>query len=212
VAFEESLSDDIFQDLPNGGTRPFVCGYLASLIDPGSIKHFGLVWPFLPEYPTALLWYGLCASLRSKHEILRSFKGLGRRLIRDLLLPDNLVGRPLADICLDELEVRLRGEHPLMDFHRTYSRNVVVELAPRVSTIIKLTERNSVQQMSLPEQFGSQEEMPLREELLSKVETAIRTLHDVTSKLTVGIQAERKGKTRKSGYRGKKRSRKPSSK
>lgn len=117
-------------------TASFLAGLLANQIGPGSFEHIDLLWPYLSQYPTALLWYGLCAGLNPDSEIQQIGNCLGRRIVRDLLTEDPILSRPKYDIAVSELEVYLDREEPLA--FRTSSQNyIVVELLPGVPTYMK---------------------------------------------------------------------------
>jgi hypothetical protein len=44
-------------------TSSFLAGLLADQVGPGTFEHIDLLLPYLDRYPTALVWYGLCAGL-----------------------------------------------------------------------------------------------------------------------------------------------------
>ena len=102
-------------------TSSFLAGLLADQISPGSFEHVDLLLPYLNQYPTALIWYGLCAGLHPDSEVQQVGNCLGRRLVRDLLASDPILSRPKYDIAVRELEVHLDREEPL-EF-RTASQN-----------------------------------------------------------------------------------------
>ena len=132
-AFERILKSPNRSDVV---TSSFVAGLLADQISPGSFEHIDLLMPYLNQYPTALIWYGLCAGLHPDAETQQAGNCLGRRLIRDLLASDPLLSRPRYDIALGELEVHLDREEPL-EF-RTASQNyIAVELLPGVPAYMK---------------------------------------------------------------------------
>lgn len=117
-------------------TASFLAGLLADQIAPGTFEHVDLLLPYLNRYPTALLWYGLCAGLHRDSEVQQIGNCLGRRLVRDLLIPDPILSRPKYDISVNELEVHLDREEPL-EF-RTASQNyIAVELLPGVPAYMK---------------------------------------------------------------------------
>ena len=117
-------------------TASFLAGLLADQIGPGSFEHIDLLLPYLNRYPTALLWYGLCAGLHPDSEVQQTGNCLGRRLLRDLLTADPILSRPKYDIAVSELEVHLDREEPL-EF-RTASQNyIAVELLPGVPAYMK---------------------------------------------------------------------------
>ena len=117
-------------------TSSFLAGLLADQIGPGSFEHVDLLLPYLNQYPTALLWYGLCAGLHPDSEVQQVGNCLGRRLIRDLLAPDPILSRPKYDIAVSELEVHLDREEPL-EFRTASQNHIAVELLPGVPAYMK---------------------------------------------------------------------------
>lgn len=159
----------IFERILHGPNRldavasSFLAGLLADQIGPGSFEHVDLLLPYLDQYPTALLWYGLCAGLHPDSEVQQVGNCLGRRLVRDLLVPDPILSRPKYDIAIGELEVHLDREEPL--YFRTASQNhIAVELLPGVPAYMKWpipTEPASNQSGGIPG-TGRQSELPLK--------------------------------------------------
>lgn len=132
-AFEEfvgSLQPSHVEKFPNESS--FVIGVLASLIGPGSLVHAPLVVPVLTKFRTAMLWYGLCAGIHEGSSVLDEFRGIGRRILRELLKDESLVGRPRCDISVVELDVLLGGEKPLTEFATMSPSQLYVDLDPGV--------------------------------------------------------------------------------
>jgi hypothetical protein len=117
-------------------TSSFLAGLLADQISPGSFEHVDLLLPYLNQYPTALIWYGLCAGLHPDSEVQQVGNCLGRRLIRDLLASDPILSPPKYDIALGELEVHLDREAPL-EFRIASQNHIAVELLPGVPAYMK---------------------------------------------------------------------------
>ncbi len=117
-------------------TSSFLAGLLVDQIGPGSFEHVDLLLPYLDQYPTALLWYGLCAGLHPDSEVQQVGNCLGRLLVRDLLAPDPILSRPKYDIALGELEVHLDREEPL-EFRTASQNHIAVELLPGVPAYMK---------------------------------------------------------------------------
>jgi hypothetical protein len=129
----------------------------------GSFEHIDLLLPYLDRYPTALLWYGLCAGLHPDSEIQQVGNCLGRRLVRDLLAPDPILSHPKYDIAVSELEVHLDREQPL-DFRTASQNHIAVELLPGVPAYLKwptTTEPVAVPSRGTPSS-ARQGELPLR--------------------------------------------------
>ncbi len=171
----------------NPEVASFLCGYLASLIDPGSLSHVRLVSPFLDRFPTAMLWYGLCAGLQQKSDVLSQFNALGRRVLRDIVNPESLLGRPQSDIAIDELDVFLRGDKPLRDFHRSSPRHISIELSPRIHTIMNWPDRSGREQRDSIESRGYAD----IEYLAKQLGQAIQSLNRIRS----GLEASKRFET-----------------
>ncbi|MGA2955252.1 MAG: hypothetical protein ABSF48_05970 [Thermodesulfobacteriota bacterium] len=198
--FQRLLSSDAFSKLHEASIQSFVPGYLASLIGPGTMSHINLVSPHLHQLQTILLWYGLCAGLHRKNELLSSFNVLGRRLLRELLRAEPLLGRPSTDIAVSELEVLLEGNGKSIGF-RTFSPNyVLVELLPCISTYLSFPKRDAIRQEEL---FPK----PLSAELLSKLGLLLEKAVEVQRLLT-GPMAPPRDLDHDSYNKGKKRGKK----
>jgi len=132
-AFERILKGQHRSDVLSSS---FLAGLLADQISPGSFEHVDLLLPYLNQYPTALIWYGLCAGLHPDSEVQQVGNCLGRRLVRDLLAPDPVISRPKYDIAVGELEVHLDREAPL-EFRTASQNHIAVELLPGVPAYMK---------------------------------------------------------------------------
>ena len=147
--FEDAVANLAHTPTVNPEVASFLCGYLASLIDPGSLTHARLLSPLLDRFPTALLWYGLCAGFHQKNELLSQFNALGRRVLRDVVNPESLLSRPQSDIAIEELEVFLRGDKPLREFHRGSPKHISIEIAPRIRTTLNWPDHSAREQEDL---------------------------------------------------------------
>jgi len=83
--------------------RSFLAGYFTNLLAPGSIDHADILAPFAKLFPTAYLWYGLCAGVNMRGESLPVGNPLARRIVHDLTIPDRLIDRPRCDVAIEEL-------------------------------------------------------------------------------------------------------------
>ena len=131
---EESLSAPTLSDVDG-----FKVGYLASRMDPGSFAHAGLLATVLRRCPSALIWYGFCAGLSGGSALLNEFGGVGRRILRELLVPETLVGRPRTDIGFEELDLLLgtpRSPRPEDGFPTGSPSTLSVELDVGVPTAV----------------------------------------------------------------------------
>jgi hypothetical protein len=148
-------------------TSSFLAGLLADQIAPGTFEHIDLLLPYLNHYPMALVWYGLCAGLHPDSEVQEVGNCLGRRLVRDLLVPDPIISRPRYDISVSELEVYLDREAPI-EFRVASQNHIAVELLPGVPAYMKWpaipsTEPTLAQPRELPPQAHRlQPELPWR--------------------------------------------------
>ncbi len=125
-------------------TAEFLCGYLASQIEPGTMNHVELLRPYIKSFPGVILWYGLCAGIYQKTDVHNYADGFGWRIIRDLFqwIPDH--GIPKCDIALDELEVMLNVEQPDYNFRVENPTWLIVEILPSVYSVF-LWYKNTVQ-------------------------------------------------------------------
>jgi hypothetical protein len=133
----ESVMSDLLRDVRDETRISFLAGYLASLIGDGSLEHAHLVFPLLERLPTAMLWYGICASMSPSTRVFHDYGHLGLKLLRLLQKPDDLLASPSCDISLSELEVTLRGNGASKNFRRVHASFLRVELIPTVSTVVR---------------------------------------------------------------------------
>lgn len=138
AAFERALRHQLTNKGPQ--VEGFAWGYLASRINPGSITHAPLLASVLQRAPSALLWYGVLAGFAADSGVLSEFGGIGRRVLRDLVMADDLVGRPRADLAAGELEILL-GVDRAGEFSVTSPSQIVVELEPRIWTVVNWSSR-----------------------------------------------------------------------
>jgi hypothetical protein len=194
--FQKLISINSFQKISDKNIAAFIFGYLGSLIGPGSMSHLDLITPKMTQMNNILMWYGLCAGLHKKSELLSSFNVLGRRLLRELLKPDSLLNRPSADISVCELQVMLEGQNKIMNF-RTFSlQNMAVELFPYVSTYLNWPKREPAKQLDLL----ANQQLWLR--VRSLVENALEIQKIITGSSEL---SENKSEYKKSYRRGKKK-------
>lgn len=137
-AFEQMVSEVMSGE--RALEADFAIGYLASRINPGTLAHAGLVATVLKRYPAAMLWYGACAGLAESTTVTSEFGGVGRRVLRELMTPEEVLGRPRCDVSASELEILLAGERA-DDFAVWSPSQLSVELAPGVSTVVNWSSR-----------------------------------------------------------------------
>ena len=157
VAFESTI-----RQLPFGPTAEpainFVVGYLASLVSDGSLEHSHLLFPFQSQFPTAMLWYGVCAALAPASRVLTDYGHLGLRILRMLERSEDALSAPNCDISLAELEVMLRGQPRSRMFRQSHGTSLRVELAPGVTTVTRsINNQTSAEQPGL---FGEETRPP----------------------------------------------------
>jgi hypothetical protein len=174
VAFERAIA--VFQNIGHRSpfTRDFAIGYLASRIGPGSLDHAPLLASQWPDDPAPLVWLGLCAGLYPSSDIQAYARGVGRRVLRDILVCEADLERPRCDLSLSELEVLMAGDNPTMDFMRYSPTYLSIELRPRIVATVRWP--------ALPPSTESTK--PTHSQLTQKIETAISRLQDVYSSLT----------------------------
>jgi len=114
----------------------FLCGYVASRIAPGSLAHIGLIERYAKEMPGTIVWYCACAGLYRENDVPLTFDGLGYRILREVLREESFFERPLGDISFEELEVLLDTEDPDLDFLTAGHNQLMVEVLPRVYSVV----------------------------------------------------------------------------
>lgn len=174
AVFERTLAEMLGAD--GSGENAFAIGYLASRINPGTLTHAALVAPALSRYPSAMMWYGVCAGLAEETKILVEFGGVGHRLLRELLSDEAFPGRPRADVSANELEVLLASERA--DEFPVYSPSQLsVELVPGVSTVLNWSSKSRGQRTQVGrERMDDRERMRMEYELRSAI-TRLVELH-----------------------------------
>ena len=150
LAFEEFLhrSDDI--SVPKPEVMSFMLGYLASRIAPGTIRHSSVLGQITHRYPTSMLWYGFCSGFaEGEANIPNAGRRRGvdlppsaRRVIRELLRPEPVLGAPVCDIgYLELLALSQTGGNPLEGLIKTTQGSVIVELLPGVCTSVNVSSK-----------------------------------------------------------------------
>ncbi len=135
----------------------FICGYLVSKVAPGTIDHIGLLLPYLRTFPSAILWYGLCAGLLKDSNIQYYSGSLGQRILRELLRNESFLERPRCDISLAELEVVFGSDNSTLDLRTGTKGQLEIELASCITTTVRWPAREGFypdsirDQMLLPE-------------------------------------------------------------
>lgn len=174
---------------------PFLAGYLASLVAPGSLAHAGILAPLGSLFPTAYLWYGLCAGFSARGDVLSIGGPLARRIVRDLTSPDHVVDRPRCDIALEELAM-----HGIVATQVTDSVDRLdVDILPGVTSPVRLPSLSNITQDHL--QRSRKEEIQRLAAQLN--ETAARSQYLVSQLVRVsGVDEDDYIRSPKQGRRG----------
>jgi hypothetical protein len=185
----ESVMSDLTRDVRDEMRVSFLAGYLASLIGDGSLEHAHLVFPLLEGLPTAMLWYGICASMFPSSRILHDYGHLGLKLLRLIQKPDDLLAPPSCDISLPELEITLRGKGGGKSFRRVHASFLRVELLPTVSTVVRWSGVGvAPDQLSL---FDAERRQPMEASQIRRIIESLREALALSERL-LGPQPETK--------------------
>ena len=204
VLYFQRSAVDASMGLSDSRVRNFVIGYLASLIAPGSLAHIDLVMKNVPSLPTAALWYGMCAGLHKKNDLLASYNVLGRRLLRDLLRHEPLHAPPTCDIAVAELQILQEGNGESPQFPRIASNRILVELEPFINVLLGWGKRQEgVQTGAAPSPlFTSQRESAqLLKELESHLQSALEIQRELSKRGWKGSTSEDKTASKQKGKR-----------
>jgi hypothetical protein len=146
IFFERLLGDMTRTSQLSRNIKAFLCGYLTSLIAPGTLDHFALLAQVIQTLPISALWYGLCAGLRSREGVHNYAGGIGQRVLRELLRCGNLTDVPTCDIGVGELSVLVGNSRTIPDWLRANGPFVAVEIAPTVVCLLRYSDpsRDSV--------------------------------------------------------------------
>jgi hypothetical protein len=148
IAFERFAADLANSPEQDADVVPFMLGYLASRIAPGTIRHSTVLEPVSQRYPTAALWYGFCAGLGGTESgmpvmsIRRNLDlpGGARRVARDLLRNESILAPPTCDIDFQELLALSRtNPDPLEGLITTTQGTAMVDLVPTISTAVNVS-------------------------------------------------------------------------
>jgi hypothetical protein len=164
--------------------QSFIVGSVASSLGSGSLAHSGLVAPLLDRWPSAMLWYGMCAGLHREPSIASEMGGIGRRALRDLLGEETLLSRPRVDVSSLELEILLGGDRQFDDFATTSLYQLTVELTPGVWTVTKWPLRpRPVAGGAIQPPTTGLETMAERSKLLHEFNVTMARLRDLVERL-----------------------------
>ena len=117
-------------------TAVIALGLLASRIAPGTLDHVPLLNPYTDRLEGLLLWYGMFAGMTRAARLTDQHGGVGRRILRDMLVRDTAFSSPSCDIGLDELELISRSDSSLQNVQRRSAEHLVIEILPCVNTVL----------------------------------------------------------------------------
>ncbi len=133
----ESFAARLQREARSDPLRDFAIGYLASSIDPGKFTFFRIVGELLHDFPTALLWYAVCAGCYPQSVAGFSGNGVAQRAWSHVVQRFSPMDRPIADISLEELEVFSLSDLPIDDYPVFAAGFSTVEIAPGVVVTIR---------------------------------------------------------------------------
>ena len=186
-------------DIPSN-VCSFLCGYLAFQIAPGQFDFTDLLRPFLSKYPDTIVWYFLCSGLYKDSDIRNFNRGFGWRILRDLMIPEDIYDRPQCDLSLDELKTLMNVDQPATDFITFSHTHLILEMAPMIYISAYWPPSHQTEQLEL---FESDYDEELKRRVLMKLGQNInktRELFDDYKKLISGHKGRWKSKFRKSKY------------
>jgi hypothetical protein len=150
LAFEEFVHRIDHRSSEDSDVISFMLGYLASRIAPGTIRHTSVLNQIGNRFPAATLWYGFCAGF-GEAELsspnLRpgrvDFPASARRVTREILREEPVLGPPFCDIGFVELSALARtGGEPLDGLITTTQSAALIELYPRICTAVNISSKS----------------------------------------------------------------------
>ncbi len=136
-SFAHNLSGRPYDEL----VASFLIGFLANQVSGGSLEHANLIFAIQDRFPSAMLWYGVCAGLVPGSRVQSEYGHLGLRIRRSLFSHGGLLAQPNCDISIAELKVMLRGDVRGRSFRQTLSSALRVEIAPTVTSLVRWSAR-----------------------------------------------------------------------
>jgi hypothetical protein len=134
--FEAAVQWMLSRSTTHAELDAFAIGFLANELHPGTLTYVDLIYPLLQRWPSALIWYGVCAGLVERSNVLYELGGVGLRAWREVSRPDSIVSRPAADLSLLELDVLLSSDRPSEEFATSSGSSLSVELAPAIWSVV----------------------------------------------------------------------------
>jgi hypothetical protein len=139
--FERSVAVLTGSQLRNRVASEALAGYIASLLSPGTFEYVDLVSSFSDRLPSLLLWYGLFTGIHPGSTVLWEHGGLGRKLLREILSPDNIVSPPRCDIAVDELTVLTERTSAFEFYRQSRQSSLYVEVFPMINVVVPAASR-----------------------------------------------------------------------
>jgi len=155
VFFEQSVLSLAETRRSNSEFASFLFGFLASQIGPGTLDYLSLITPHVDQFPTALLWYGLCSGLQHRSSLHGFSGGLGRRALREILRRESVFDSPQSDIALAELEALTSSDTAAMEFRTGTQGVLAIEIVPLVTTTVRWPPRQADQPELFPTENSS---------------------------------------------------------
>lgn len=115
------------------------CAFLATRLSPGSLDHFEILKAF--GNVELMAWYVVFASIQAPRDFLFSRNGLGFKILKGLVLVEDKVAQPSADISFEELSILGRAGSEMRDFAAD-GQDLQVELIPYVSGSFNVRNRS----------------------------------------------------------------------
>lgn len=149
VAFEQFISQVREKRVSYSPRIAFLSGYLASLLNPGSTTYVDLVQSYEPSMHPVLMWYFVCSGLNPESKLQNEYRGLIRRIMREIVAPGSLLEPPRCDLAIDELELLLSDPEGIRGLPVGNQSQLNVEVAPLISTIVRFEREKTPEQKKL---------------------------------------------------------------
>jgi hypothetical protein len=197
VRFDAIAPMILKSDRTSRDERVFALAILASLCKPGSLQQFNLLREHPVGLPESMLWFGIIQGLHRVNDVLNLADGLGRRILKEILQYERILDRPRSDICLQELEVLLRGNIQPSIRTAVWSQ-ICVEVQPAIYSTARWKPRGAPLQtelqMEAPKEDVHQRD-PL-DELSATLKYAANLVEDVRMRTRESGQSGSKKKRR----------------
>lgn len=160
--------------------KSIIAGYFVSRIQPGTLEHFQILTPSLPELKEAVLWYSAFAGIAPRNNVNDFLGGMGWFLKREFQRSHSWIDRPKSDISFEELNLisGTFGSNKI-PFLTKASAILDVELSPFVSTMIRVVES----QLASPSHSDVQGELFAAPQKDSSPVEKIRSINSIRRRL-----------------------------